>query len=465
MNAPNNRMRIGSKWLKYYAKLRYHRCVITEGIRVIAFRNMDHLDRAMKQLGIKKLSDEEDVLNVQNKMLEDQGLEQSDRNRWLLGCATQFPWEIYACLLYEELANYKTISQKHTSLVYPPLETYLESYHAVMESLKGVRNTLLHPLKRDNDKVTFLQFMDRIPDYLSALVTAQDQIDAYLEWLRDSLIEAMLDEISDEQILEHSSYRIKALTSLSAQAKNEEDREAVEQALQQELAIRDLCAPIVNPNVALTASQQEHLVQWVKKKNILALPLPERPYPSSPDSVQVPIHRGLSSYLPDLPSEGEAPWTGQVLPEFLRQSRSECIALLLRALILFNEPYASMASGDSPRQSQPIEIMRNFHRFEMLTSPFIVSLALLSEPLRLYKQAASGRPELKREEIERYIVGEALTVFSRFRNIVFHVADDGINPDEVEQEFHRKASALGNHYHKIIGGLLRFYLKDPACSA
>ncbi len=44
MNALNNRMRIGSQWLKDYAKLRHHRCAITEGIRVIAFRNMDHLN-------------------------------------------------------------------------------------------------------------------------------------------------------------------------------------------------------------------------------------------------------------------------------------------------------------------------------------------------------------------------------------------------------------------------------------
>ena len=103
--------------------------------------------------------------------------------------------------------------------------------------------------------------------------------------------------------------------------------------------------------------------------NILALPLPERPYPSRPDPVQVPIHRRLSSYLSDLPSEGEVPWTGQALPEFLRQRRSECIELLFRSLILFNDPYASMASGDSPRQPQPIGSMRNFHRFEILTSP------------------------------------------------------------------------------------------------
>ena len=32
--------------MDYYSKLREHRCRITEGIRVIAFRNMDHLTAA-----------------------------------------------------------------------------------------------------------------------------------------------------------------------------------------------------------------------------------------------------------------------------------------------------------------------------------------------------------------------------------------------------------------------------------
>ena len=72
---------------------------------------------------------------------------------------------------------------------------------------------------------------------------------------------------------------------------------------------------------------------------------------------------------------------------------------------------------------------------------------------------------MHKEEIERCIVGEALTAFSRLRNVVFHGAHDRTNPDDASSGFHRKAPALGNHYRKIIGGLLRFYPKDPACSA
>ena len=107
--------------MKYYAKLRDHRCGITEGIRIIAFRNMDHLSRVGTQLSTTDLADEASRIRIQNKMLEDQGLECSHMNRWLLGMATWVPWEIYMCLLYAEIENYTVISQKLPSLKFPAL--------------------------------------------------------------------------------------------------------------------------------------------------------------------------------------------------------------------------------------------------------------------------------------------------------------------------------------------------------
>lgn len=126
---------IGSSLLDYYSKLREHRCRITEGIRVIAFRNMDHLTAAERYVDARKPSDEEYYIRVQDKMPSDQGLEQTLTQRWLLASTTWVPWEIYVCLLYVEIENYIEISQKHTSLVYKPLEEYLVSHDAMIQSL------------------------------------------------------------------------------------------------------------------------------------------------------------------------------------------------------------------------------------------------------------------------------------------------------------------------------------------
>ena len=89
---------ISSSLLDYYLKLRDHRCGITEGIRVIAFRNVDHLNAAMRHMGVTGFSDLATMTSVQDKMLEDQDLERNDSNRSFLGYATWIPWEIYMCL-------------------------------------------------------------------------------------------------------------------------------------------------------------------------------------------------------------------------------------------------------------------------------------------------------------------------------------------------------------------------------
>ena len=96
---------VDSSLLDYYSKLRAHRCRITEGIRVIAFRNMDHLTAAAPHVGVRKPTDEAQCIRVEDKMLADQRVEQTDTQRWLLGAATWVPWKIYMCLLYAAIDN------------------------------------------------------------------------------------------------------------------------------------------------------------------------------------------------------------------------------------------------------------------------------------------------------------------------------------------------------------------------
>ena len=84
MTSPTSVASIDSSLLDYYSKLREHRCRITEGIRVIAFRNMDHLTAAAQHVDVRKLTDEADYIRVQDEMLADQGVEQTNTQRSLL---------------------------------------------------------------------------------------------------------------------------------------------------------------------------------------------------------------------------------------------------------------------------------------------------------------------------------------------------------------------------------------------
>ena len=488
MTNPTPVASIDGSLLDYYSKLREHRCRITEGIRVIAFRNVDHLNAAMQRVGVTGFSDLATITRVQNKMLEDQGLEMNDPNRSLLGYATWIPWEIYMCLLCAEIHNYERISKKYTSLAYAPLEKYLASRGPVVQSLRDVRDLLLHPVKDASLADILRQFAVNArkmsPDHLIALVEAQTQIDDYLEWLRTSFVESVANEgetLSLEQLFEHNRRRIATLTRLVAESKNDTERMRIEDGLRVSVEIQDRVAPDVNTDHTLNAAQRRQLARWEERMQVLAWPLPRRPYPSSPASIQTPIHAELSSFLPSLAKDGRQRWAGQGLPKFLRKRRPECIGLLIRSLILQNETYTTTISDleaifpgrpragvmrnddllkDFVQRVAPLETAVDYQRTEVRISPGIVSLALLSEPLRLYMQATSDRRELSREEIDRRIQGDALETFARLRNVVLHVPDERIDMLKAESDFFDKASSLMD-YRELIGSLLSFYLPEP----
>ena len=479
---------IDSSLLVYYSKLREHRCRITESIRVVAFRNMDHLDAAQKHVGIRESTDQEHYVRVQDKMLADQGLEQTDTQRWLLTSATWVPWEVYMCLLYAEIENYMLISQKHASLIYKPMEEYLASHGKVVQSLKDVRDKLLHPLKKTSYDDKLLEFKNRAnqtaPDYRIAIVRAQHIIDDYLVWLRESFIESVTEEaaaLSNEQLLESSRRNVEGLSSLMDKSVDDEEKRRIEESISRELAFQDFLVQNFEPGPEPTARQRRQLAQWEEKRNILVQPVAKQPYHTSPNSIQTPIHKELSSFLPNPGEEGQPAWTGGALPEFLKDGRSECIGLLFRSLILLNEPYTDLiAVFDSQfpgipraevignddlrrefvRQMAPLETLEDFQRVELRMAPHMIALALIAEPLRLYQQATLDRQDLKREVIEERISGDALATFLRMRNVVFHVPDDRTDLYKTELGFFDKASPLGDDYREVVGSLLSFYLRQ-----
>ena len=153
--------------------------------------------------------------------------------------------------------------------------------------------------------------------------------------------------------------------------------------------------------------------------------------------------------------------------------------------ILLNEPYTDIVTfldsnypgrsradvlgnddlrRDFVRRMAPLESVDDYRRIELRLSPHIVSLALLAEPMRLYKQATSDRHDLRCDVIEQRISGDALATLIRMRNVVFHVPDDRTDFFKTELAVFDKASSLGNDYREVIGSLLSFYLRDRSDS-
>ena len=67
--------------IKHYRNLQYHRSAILGGVRLIAFRNFDHLTRAATRLGISSLADDSDFDAVCDQMFKDQDMDPSLNNR------------------------------------------------------------------------------------------------------------------------------------------------------------------------------------------------------------------------------------------------------------------------------------------------------------------------------------------------------------------------------------------------
>ncbi len=330
--------------LKYYAKLREHRCGIAEGIRVIAFRNMDHLSRTILQLGITDLSEEASRNSILNKMLEDQGLHSNHMNRWLLQAATWVPWEIYMCLLDAEIDNYKRISDKHPSLTYEPLEDYFLSHPSVVTSRRKARHSLLHPLKETTYEENLHQFMNNArkssADPKIYLVRLQNLIDEYLEWFQETLRTSLADEISRQsykEVFEFKRRHIQRVTDIIDKTTDADTKAAITSWLDGFLESSESLPLSVEPDYELTTAQRRTLSQWEEAVDILGQALPERPYSSSQGSVQTPIHKELSSFLSSPARKDQPAWTGQVLPEYLQGKRSGYIGLLFRSFIILNE--------------------------------------------------------------------------------------------------------------------------------
>ena len=188
-------MTVTRNLLRNYTKLWWHRCLPVEAMRSIAFRNRDHFFVTSVRLGVSNRADPEATAYIFDKMLQDQGREQTEEERWVLGWASRASWEVYMCLLYALVEQYKRIRRDHPSVAYQPLDDYLQSHEALVDRLQAVRDKLLHPLKRV-DYLDSLSNLGRAARHASddlylALEQLQNQLDDFLERLREVLHESL----------------------------------------------------------------------------------------------------------------------------------------------------------------------------------------------------------------------------------------------------------------------------------
>ena len=474
---------MNSDLVQHFEHLYDHRTGILEGVRLVAFRNIDHLVRAMGREGIDRFTTSASIVSVQDAMVRDQGLQPTPTSRWLLSCGTFNAWEIYLCLLLAEVESYRLM---RSSFALPPLDELIDRNAPAFDALKTLRDKLLHPTKDVPYETTlghyFREVEQHYPTHFLFAKHLQTLLDQYLRNLKDHLVDALYDDIArlpDNQLRAFLTREELDLRRALAQADNTVDKQAVEKLIRDhDEFIRGLTLDPVRRNDPLVKGQRKqiHLLHGVKMKLLRATPLPTTDY-HSPMAVQAPIHETLSSFIP-IPPEPDTKgfYRGSLLPPPLHRAQRDHVTLVFRSTLLLSESLHNadailqnhfpgksrsdiLGLGDWPTRvpipSTPEEIATAATQ----TSPGMVALALLADSLRVYRGIISANPELNVPELHRVATGDNVTKLSAWRNTVFHVPDIRVrDPYRIESQLFLDIS-LDNYCRDLISGLWRFFLR------
>ena len=482
-------MSIDNNLVQNYRKLRLHRCVIVEGVRVIAFRNMDHLYTTRVRLQAMDWGDAEAMTRVYNKMLEDQGLDQTEDNRLVLLWASRAAWEIYTCLLYAEIEHYSVVAHRHPNIRYEPLDSYLKSHEALIEQLENVRDKLLHPLKETSYDDSLRRFgieaRQTAPDMFLALERLQSLLDEFLEYFRGALLESLSGETVSQSTAATFEYyrRLKERArSLMDASTSVESAKAIQQWLDQLAESESVLGLTEEPDIALSARQLQRVERWEEIRETLFLPLPQRPYHKSADSVQTPLDDKLAPFMRLATRAAGSRWpadAGQLLPANVVRNRGKIMELLVRSISMFNESYvatiadyksefpdtsieALFQSEESFKEamSQVIPSERSYSDIEQAmvkVAPTTVAIALLAEPLRIHNGTGPRGHNSGCDAIDTPSSEASLGALLRLRNTVFHVPHEGADLFSASEDlWHSSLSHV--EYLKIVDGLLGYFI-------
>ena len=161
------------------------------------------------------------------------------------------------------------------------------------------------------------------------------------------------------------------------------------------------------------------------------------------------VNRGLAEYLVN-----ERPWEfNQSVPSVVKRAAFGIAFMLHGALLLVGQTvnamnFEKLKAVENPFEHDPFDFVRP----EMVpttaqesldhVAPLRVSAALLSEPVRVYRNVVKRHPNLRDGGIEEVLTDENLcSALAAFRNLVFHaIPSDGSDQDTIESQYTRWVS-------------------------
>ena len=454
----------------------HHRNAIVEGIRKVASRNIVHLETAMKRCGVSRgetSGESEDwITGVQEKLLKDQGLENTAHNRELLPLATFFPVEIYGSLLYAGVEFFYESSKEIDFYKDGGMSDYLENHGEFIAELKGFRNSCVHPSVANEFSRT--NFLECSPSFM-VFPKLQKEFDEYLVRVQRKISEHlknMLKRLPEDQ----RRYLVREYLLLYA-------KRII--FYKDSGAIRHL--PLESLVGELSKSIDENLPTWSpdqKQKEAIArlAQCMDDIGPSGPElQYEEPVYR-----------QTPMPFYSGLMEEFLgkledeplhlnRENRHEAhiiengaffVELLTGVLVLLNEATRAgplfdigqkrmlMDDDEFAEYSESCAKKHGMQYWNEAMAPCRVALALLYEPLRIYKTASERNCSISTRKVDDYLsVRDRLETLRNFRNSVFHIWNRETDPGNVDPSM--VETYTDNAFDlSVLSELLRFFLQD-----
>ena len=156
-----------------------------------------------------------------------------------------------------------------------------------------------------------------------------------------------------------------------------------------------------------------------------------------------------------------------------KRAKQGCVQMVMRALAFYNEFFSFVdveklsACPVDPSTDLSIDI-EQFYRVDTIPKTvqdqenrkalLRVSLALLHEPLRLYKEATQESPSLRVPKLDEFVRSDSkIGVLKALRKSVFHVPRDNLDADARDEQF----ESLSLCTLELFEPLMNFYGECP----
>ena len=330
--------------------------------------------------------------------------------RRMFGIFMNSLWDVYLCLLYEELQAYRRLVKRNPGFGYAPLSDFIDANGDLLAHLREFRDRVLHPEGRTSTS-----------DALDGLLSSLDRKDHPFPKF-----------VTEAQYL-MDAHTVRFWYSMGSYFIREGDKEIASKALESRRFGR------------------------LERLNRIAKGICHQPLPHWPDSLDLlgnPSQIGFVALGVMLNQQKYEHKNGtehaNSYPHSIRKAKRGCVQMLMRALAFFNESSSFVdveklsACPVDPSTDLSIDI-EQFYRADTIPKTvqeqenrkalLRVTLALLHEPLRLYEEAARQSPSLRVPELDEFLRSDSkFGVLKALRKSVFHVPRDNLGADARDEQ-------------------------------